>query len=678
MARIGNLAAPIALVVIVIGFIVPVPEFALDLLLVLNISVTLIIMLNTVFIKNALEMSSFPSILVVTTLFRLMLNIAAIKLILGQGAAGEVIKGFGGYVAGSNVVLGFVIFAVIMIVNFLVITRGSERVAEVAARFTLDAMPGKQMAIDADLNTGLITEEEAKERRRRIQRESDFYGSMDGASKFVKNDAIAGILITLVNIIGGFAMGWMGNAGQMDVGDIFERYTLLTIGAGLVTQIPAVMVSTATSVIVTRAGADSNLSEDLLGQMFANRNVMYIASATCVALSFFLPRAFFLIVAALLALIGYMLGRRQKDVIKREEITIQESEADEIRNPENVVNILSIDSITLELGYGILPLVVADQGGDISDRVVIIRRQLAMEFGMIMPAIRFLDNLIIGPYEYMIKIRDVEVARNELLLDHYMAIRTADVEEELPGIKTTEPVFGVPAIWITEGQRDMAEMLGYTVYDPPTIIVTHLIETIKKYAHEFMGRQQVQQLIDNLKQEYPAVVDELVPKLMSLGEIQKVLRNLLKEGVSIRDLVTILETLADHAGTTQDPDMLTEYVRQSLGRAISKRFISEQRCSVITLDPALEQTIMESLQQTQQGSFLSLDPSVSNAVMGSLVTQVQKMAGLNQQPIVLASPVVRLYFKRMTEQVIPDLIVLSYNEIDPGLEVQSIGMVSLR
>ncbi len=673
--RIKDATVPIMVVGIVLAFVIPMPGFILDVLLAINIMLSVIILLNTVYMKESLQMSIFPSLLVITTMYRLALNVSSARLIIGQGEAGKVIAGFGTFVGGNNLVVGFIIFLLITLVNFIVITRGSERVAEVAARFTLDAMPGKQMAIDADLNSGLVTEAEAKERRKKIQREADFYGAMDGASKYVKSDAIMGIIITVLNIIGGLIMGMLSRGETLT--EALSTYTILTIGDGLVSQIPALMISTATSFIVTRAASESDISTDFLKQIFSNPKVLYIASGLSLILSFFLPKLPFLLLSAVLAFIAYTLSKQQIADQKQQEVKVEENEVEEIRKPENVVTLLQIDPIELEFGYGIIPLADVNQGGDLLDRVVMIRRQLALELGMIVPIIRLRDNIQLAPNEYQIKIKGVEVARGELMLDNYMAMNPGLVEEEVDGIKTTEPAFGLPAIWITEGQRDRAEMLGYTVVDSPSVIATHLTEIIKKYAHELMGRQEVQTLIDNIKQNYPVIVDELIPKLMTVGEVQKVLANLLKEGISIRDMITILETLADYASITHDTDMLTEYVRQALGRAISKRFFTDQKSSVITLDPKLEQVIMDSLQKSETGSYLTLEPSVTNTILGSLTKQVQKLVQLGHQPIVLASPIVRLYFKKLADQAIPGLIVLSYNELDPNLEIQSVGVVSV-
>lgn len=673
--KLGDISVAVIVVFIVLIIILPLPSGILDIFLPLNISVSVVLLLNAVYTKSALEMSIFPSLLLITTLFRLSLNITAAKLILSDGEPGEVIESFGNFVARGSPVVGFIIYLIIMIVQFMVITKGSERVAEVAARFTLDAMPGKQMAIDADLNAGLISEVEAKQRRSTIQREADFYGAMDGASKFVKGDAIAGILITFINIIGGLIVGMVIRSEELSVA--LAKYTILTIGDGLVSQIPALMISTATGIIVTRAASDSNLSTDLLKQMFTNPRVLFIAAGLCCVLALFLPTIPFLVLAGILIFVGYSMSKQQKKAIKEEEVLVQENEVEEIRKPENVVSLLQVDPIELEFGYGIIPLADVNQGGDLLDRVVMIRRQLALELGMIVPIIRLRDNIQLNPNEYLIKIKGVEIAKGELILDHYMAMNPGMVEEEIEGIKTTEPAFGLPATWINETQRDRAEMLGYTVVDPPSIIATHLTEIVKKFAQELTGRQEVQTLIDNVKQNYPAIVDELVPKVMTVGEIQKVLTNLLKEGVSIRDMVTIMETLADYAPVSHDPDILTEYVRQALGRAISKKFINDSKTSVITLDPKLEQVIMDSVQKTEHGTYITLEPGTSNNILSSLSKQVQKLSQLGQQPIVLASPIVRLYFKRLSEQSVPGLVVLSYNELDPSVEVQSVGMVSI-
>ena len=665
---------PVLLLVVILLFIIPVPAGALDFLLAVNIALSAVILMNTVYATDPLRMTVFPTLVVLTTVYRLALNVSTSKLILGGQSPGRVVEGFGQFVGGGQLVVGAVVFLIITLVNFLVITKGSERVAEVAARFTLDAMPGKQMAIDADLNSGLINEQDAKARRLKIQSEADFYGAMDGASKFVKNDAIAGLLITVINIVGGIVLGIV--MYDLPAMDALQKYTILTIGDGLVSQIPALMVSVATSFIVTRSGAsDDNLSQGLIKQVFGNPKALYVVALLSAVVSFVLARVPFLVIAAILAFCGYKLSSRQKKVAIQEEVEIEESEADEIRKPENVVSLLQLDPIELEFGYGIIPLADNTQGGDLLDRVVMIRRQLALELGMIVPIIRLRDNIQIAPNEYVIKIKGVSAAQGELVLDQYMAMNPGFVEEAIDGIQTVEPAFGMPATWIAESQRERAETLGYTVVDPPSVIATHLTEVIKKYAHELLGRQETQTLVDNVKQTNPAIVEELVPKSMGIGEIQKVLSNLLKEGVSIRDMVTILETLADYGSVTHDTDMLTEYVRQALGRAISSRFVGDGNNSVLTLDPSLEQSILDNLQKSEAGTFLALEPATTNSVINNLTKQIQKIAQLGKTPIVLASPVVRLYFKRLTEQVFPGLVVLSYNELDPSMEIQAVGMV---
>jgi len=661
-------------VVILLVILIPMPTVLMDVLFIINITISLLILLNSIYTKDALSMSSFPTLLLFTTLYRLALNIAATRLIIGQGNAGKVVESFGEFVGGNNIVVGAIIFLVIMLVQFLVITKGAERVSEVAARFTLDAMPGKQMAVDADLNAGLINEAQAKERRKRIQREADFYGAMDGASKFVKNDAIFGFIAVVLNVIGGFIMGMMQNSGA-SWEDILEKYTKLTIGNGLAVQIPALLISVATGIIVTRAASDEELSEEILSQMFSGPRTMFIAAGACFIMTFIIGRFFMIVVAGLLVFLGIRMQGSEKEKIKQDEKEMEERTVEEIRKPENVISLLHVDPIELEFGYGIIPLADVNQGGDLLDRVVMIRRQLALELGMIVPVIRLRDNIQLNPNQYVIKIKGVEVAGGELLLDHFLAMNPGTAEEEIEGIPTTEPAFGLPALWITESQRDRAEMLGYTVVDPPSVISTHMTEVIKRHAHELLSRQDVQTLLDSVKSNYPAIVEELVPKLLSLGEVQKVLCNLLREGVSIRDLVSILETLSDYAPVTRDTDMLTEYVRQALGRAITKAFITPDNSDVITLDPQLEQLILDSVQKTEAGSYLALEPSVSNKIMQNLLKLVEKVAQLGKQPIVLASPVVRLYFKRFTEQTIPSLVVLSYNELDPSVKVRSIGMV---
>ena len=674
--KFGDVIVSLAIIGIVLIIVIPIPNFLMDMLLTFNISLSLVILIISMYTKEALQFSIFPSLLLVTTLFRLSLNISSTRLILGNANAGKVIESFGHFVIGNNPIVGIIIFLIIVVIQFMVITKGAERVAEVSARFTLDAMPGKQMAIDADLNSGLISEGEARERRVKIQREADFYGAMDGASKFVKGDAIAGIVITIINITAGFAIGMLQKG--MDFSTAASVYTNLTVGDGLVSQIPALLISTATGIIVTRAASDSNLGEDILMQLLTQPKSLYIVSAIIFLLAFTgLPAVPNLILSGLMAFMAFVLQKTIKEAEFKKEILEQDIEVDEIRKPENVMSLLQIDPIELEFGYGIIPLADSEQGGDLLDRVVMIRRQCALDLGIVVPIIRLRDNIQLKPNEYLIKIKSVEVASGEIMFDNFLAMNPGTAEGELEGVKTVEPAFGLPAVWISESQKEKAEMMGYTVVDSPSIIATHLTEIIKRYSAELLGRQDVQRLLDNVRETYPALVDEVVPKVLSLGEVHRVLSNLLKEDISIRDLVTILETLADYASITKDTDMLTEYVRQAMSRAITKQFINGNKSKVITLDHKLEQTIIDSIQQTDYGTYLSVDPDVSQRIASSLMKEVQNVMSIGEQPLILTSPMVRIYFKRITEGVVPGLTVLSYNEIDPSIEVQSIGMVSI-
>lgn len=682
--RFSQIYLALFIIALVIFMVIPLPTILMDFLLMLNIALAFIVLLNCIYSKSALDISMFPTILLLMTMFRLVLNISSTRLIVGEAYAGEVIATFGDFVAGGNIVVGVIVFIIIVIVNFMVITKGSERIAEVTARFTLDAMPGKQMAIDADLNTGVIDDKEAIRRRQEIQDESAFYGSMDGASKFVKGDAVAGLLITFINIVGGLVMGMtgLGNSKPMQFQEALNTYTLLTIGDGLVGQVPSLLISLSTGILVTKANLndkDGGLGNTLKNQLISVPNVLYVTGGALIFLGLAtpLPELIFAPAGVLLIVLGVRLEKRQKIEDIEKEVTTEDQEAEEIRKPENVIGLLQVDPIELDFGYGIIPLADANQGGDLLDRVVMIRRQIALELGVVVPIIRLRDNIQLSPNQYIIKIKGTEVASGEILFDHYMAMNPGYVEEEIDGIETVEPSFGLPALWISEAQRERAEALGYTVVDPPSIIATQLTEVIKKHLDELLTRQDVQTLIDNIKETNPVLIEELIPKILNLGDVQKVLANLLREGVSIRDLVTILETLADYAPTTRDTEMLTEYVRQSLRRAISKKFFAEDINNVITLDPELEQQIMDSIQHTEQGSYLALDPQVSQKIFDRLTNEVNKLTAKGQQPIILTSPIVRIYFKKLVEQVAPDLIVLSYNELDPTTEVQSVGMVSL-
>ena len=661
----------------IIFFIVPIPSILLDVMLALNISFALIILMNVLFVQEVLDMSFFPTLLLFTTIFRISLNVASTKLILTDGSPGNVVTTFGQFVGGNDLIIGAIVFIILILIQFMVINKGSERVAEVSARFTLDAMPGKQMAIDADLNTGAITEKEARERREKIQNESGFFGSMDGATKYVKGDATAGLLITFINLIGGTLMGVL--RGGMGFTDAIQQYGILTIGDGLCSQIPSLLISLATGILVTKGSKEADFSGVLVKQLFRIPKVLYIVGGTMVFLGIFTPLNIVLFCAfgAAFLIAGQSISKSIGEESIEEEVAAEESEAEEIRRPENVVSLLQVDPIELEFGYGIIPLADVNQGGDLLDRVVMIRRQIALELGTVVPIIRLRDNIQLNPNQYIIKIKGIQVTEGEILFDHYMAMNPGYVEEEITGIPTFEPSFHLPALWITDGQRERAESLGYTVVDPPSIIATHLTEVIRSHISELLTRQDVQNLINNLKETNPALVDELTPKLLGLGEIQKVLQNLLKEGVSIRDLLSIFEILADHAQTTRDTDVLTEYVRQGLKRAISSRyFIPNEVTSCVTLDPKVEQDIMGSIKQTEQGAYLTLDPERIRGIMTSLEEEISKLEELGKPPIVVTSPIVRMYFKKMSEDYVKDLIVVSYNEIESDVELQSVGMVT--
>lgn len=657
--------------------IITIPSWLLDILLGVNIATGFVILFSCMFVKEVLDLSFFPTILLFTTIFRIGLNVASTKLILGTGEPGNVVKTFGEYVGGGDLIIGVIVFVILIVIQFMVINKGSERVAEVTARFTLDAMPGKQMAIDADLNTGTITEKEARIRREKIQQESSFFGSMDGAVKYVKGDAVAGLIITVVNIVGGISMGVLRNG--MDISAALDKYTILTIGDGLVSQIPSLLVSLSTGILVTKGSKDADFGSVLIKQVFGIPKVMYMVGAVLCFLGIVTPLNAVIFVGLGVAFI--ISGRITQSTIEtakiESETNADEAAAEEIRQPENVTSLLQVDPIELEFGYGIIPLADVNQGGDLLDRVVMIRRQIALELGTVVPIIRLRDNIQLNPNQYIIKIKGIQISEGEILFDHYMAMNPGHVEEEITGIPTFEPSFHLPAIWITEGQRERAESMGYTVVDPPSIIATHLTEIIREHISEFLTRQDTQNLVNNLKEANPALVDELVPKLLGLGEIQKVLQNLLREGISIRDLLTIFETLADYASTTRDTDILTEYVRQSLKRAISNKYFPQnETTSVVTLDPKLEQSIMSGVKQTEQGAYLNLDPDKTKAIMKSVEQEIKKLESQGKSPIIITSPIVRIYFKRLTEDYFKDLVVVSYNEIESNIELQSVGMVT--
>jgi len=675
----SDISIALAVILMVVMMVIPLPTFALDLLLTFNLTFALVIMLVSMYTLRPLDFSIFPSLLLVTTLFRLSLNVSSTRLILLQHNAGEIIKRFGEFVVGGNAVVGFIVFLILVVIQFVVITKGAERVAEVAARFTLDAMPGKQMSIDADLNAGLITEDQARSRRLEIEQEADFYGAMDGASKFVKGDAIAGIVITIINLLGGFVVG-VAQEG-MELAEAVSTYSLLTVGDGLVTQIPALLISTATGIVVTRAASDTNLGEDLVRQIVRQPRVLYIAAAVLVLFGVVpgLPRVPFFVLGALMA---YLAISVQRAATKRDEdILVAQQEAaaahKQAAGPEEVLPLLRVDPLEVELGYALLPLTEGEQQGDLATRVSLIRRQVALELGLIVPAIRIVDNLQLDPNRYIVKLRGAEVGSGEILANHHLAMDPGTASDELDGIRTTEPAFGLPAWWVSGAAKDEAEMKGYTVVDPASVLATHLTELVKAHAHEILSRQLVKMLVNTVKEDNPAVVEEVIGDQMTLGDIQKVLQNLLWERVSIRDMLTILETLADYAHVTKDPHLLTEYVRQALSRQIMKQHGFDQGPKpVITLDPGLEQRILDSIEHTEEGPYLRLDPDTIEATISSLKVQIEKAVGRGVEPVVLCAPVVRMYFKKLVSRSAPDLVVLSYNELDSRSEVEAIGTVT--
>lgn len=675
--KVRDLFILIGIIGIVMIMVIPIPIPLLDVLLIINITLALTILMVAMNTKEALQFSIFPALLLITTLFRLALNISTTRLILSEAEAGAVVDTFGNFVSGNNVVVGLVVFLILVIIQFIVITKGSERVAEVAARFTLDAMPGKQMSIDADLNAGLINETQARERRVKIEREADFYGAMDGASKFVKGDAIAGIIILIINLLGGLIIGMMYHG--MSIAESAEVFSRLTIGDGLVSQIPALLISTSAGIIVTRSASEGNLASDLSSQLLSYPKLLYIVAGTLVVLGLTpigmlttLPIAILLIFAA------YKMQKNMQRKQVEEQQFEEEQQIEEVRSPESVISLLQVDPIEFEFGYGLIPLADAQQGGDLLDRIILIRRQCALELGIVVPVIRIRDNIQLKPNEYVIKIKGNTVARGDLLLNHYLAMSPGVEDHTVSGIETKEPAFGLPAWWIDEEMKERAELSGYTVVDPPSVVATHLTEVIKKHAYELLGRQETKALIENVKEAYPALVDDLIPNVLSVGDIQKVLVKLLREKISVRDLVTILETLADYGVYTKDPDILTEYVRQALSRQITQQYsLSEESLKVITVGPSLEKKIAESVQQSDQGSYLALDPTSSQVIYHRVTEQVSKAVQSGQQPVILTSPTIRMYLRQLLERTMQDIPVLSYSELEPSVEIQSVGVVNI-
>lgn len=676
-----GLAVPIALIGIILMFFVPLPAFLLDALQALNIMIAVAVLLLSMYTKEALDFSIFPSLLLVTTLFRLALNMSSTKLILLEGTSfsGKLIKAFGDFVVGGNYIVGIIVFLILVIIQFIVITKGAERVAEVGARFTLDAMPGKQMSIDADYNAGLINEEEAKTRRKKVSMEADFYGAMDGASKFVKGDAIAGIIITVINVIGGLIIGVITRGEP--IGDAAATYTILTIGDGLASQIPALLISVATGIIVTRGASDNDFGTELISQFTQEPRVLYMVSGTLFIMGIIpgMPKIAFFSLSILMGSLGYALSNSAKESQKSvvEDLSEEENTQDS-NKPEDVKDLLKVDPMELEIGYSLIPLVDSSQGGDLLERITMIRKQIAIDLGIIVPPIRIRDNMQLNPNEYSMKIKSAQVSNGELMIGHYLGMDPGGVETEIKGIPTVEPAFGLPAIWISEEKREKAEMLGYTVVDPTSVLATHLTEIIKKYAHEILSREIVKDLIDNIKEDYGVVVDEVYPKKIDLGELQSVLQSLLIEEISVRNLPVILEVLADATKITKNVDMLTEYVRSGLARQICNGLkANDNKIRVITVNPSLEGLLKEALQETDFGSFLNLPPDINNKLIAAISEQSKRSTGFGYQPILLVTPDIRKPLRRIIERDLRTVTVLSYNEIIPEVELEAVGMVTI-
>lgn len=677
----------VVFVVLVIALIIiPLPPFFLDFMFIISISISLMILLTTMFIKGPLEFSIFPSLLLITTLLRLALNISSTRLILSNGGeAGQIIATFGSFVLGGNAIVGFIVFIIIVVVQFIVITKGAERIAEVSARFTLDAMPGKQMAIDADLSSGLISEQEAKERRKNIQRESEFFGAMDGATKLVKGDAIASIIIALVNLTAGTIIGMI--QGGMGFAEVLTVYTIATVGDGLVSQIPALMISTATGMVVTRAASEGNLNEDVKRQVLSQPKVLVI-SGLVILMMCFIPGApivqigtlAFILIFLGISLIRSQSVKKQKDEIEEMQEFLDEdnNEASYYRNIDNVYNLLGVEPIEMEFGYSLLPLVDEASGGSFIDRIVIFRKQFALEMGVVVPTVRLRDNGLINPNQYLIKIKGEEIARGEVLVDYYLALDPGNSTGPIEGIDTIEPAYEIPGKWITEGEREMAEVYGYTVIDALSVIVTHMSEVIKRHIHELVSRQDINILLQNAAKINQAIVDDVIPGVISVSDLQKILMNLLKEGVPIRDMESILETIGDQGVSIKDTDMLTEYVRQKLKRTITRKYTDGSSIKVISLDQGIENAILSSAKKSEHGTYLAIEPQVVQRIVEGVTEQIEKVKELIHQPIILTSPIVRIYFKRLIDQFMPNLTVLSFNEIDTNIQIQAIGIIQLK
>lgn len=677
-ARNQDIILAVAVMGVLAVLVIPIPTALLDILLAINISLSVVVLLTAIYLQHPVDFAVFPSLLLMLTLFRLSLNVASTRLILSQANAGSIINAFGSFVTSGSYIVGIIIFVILVVIQLVVITRGATRISEVAARFTLDAMPGKQMGVDADLNAGLITEDQARARRRRIEQEADFYGAMDGATKFVRGDAIAGVIITLVNIIGGLTIGVL--IQNYELADAARVYTQLTVGDGLVSQIPALIVSMAAGLIVTRTASQENLGVDMGRQLGAYPRALGIASGLLVLFGIVpgMPAIPFFVVGIILAVMAYQTQAaiaRRAAVEAAREVAAEETGAAE--GPERTEYLLPVDPLKIELGYGLIALADPKQGGDLLNRIQIIRQQMATRMGFIVPVVRIVDNMRLRPSEYRVKLREAEIARYELLSGHYLAMNPGIVEEEIAGIPTTEPAFGLQALWVSADNRDRAERMGYTIVEPSAVIATHLTELITAHAPELLTRQDVQNLVNVVRESARAVVEELTPNLLSLGEIQKVLQNLLRERVSIRNLETILEVLADFAPRTRDAEVLTEYARQALARQICAEYVDERNAlHLVTLAPELEREILDAVRQSETGEYIPLAPARADALARKTVDAVQPLVMSGQDPIVLTSAPVRRYFRRIVERFLPRIVVLSYNEIDPAVRLESEGQVN--
>ena len=690
MRRIFNNAISLMVVVIVLFLVIPLPTFMLDILIVVNISLSIMILMITMSISEALEFSIFPSLLLITTLFRLGLNVSSTRLILSNGGnAGVVIQSFGQLITQGNIVIGVLIFLIIVLVQFIVITKGAERVSEVAARFTLDAMPGKQMAIDADLSSGLINEKEARLRRYKIQKEADFYGAMDGATKIVKGDAVMSLIITVINFVAGLIIGIVQGGG--DLTTVLSVYSIATIGDGLVSQLPALMISTATGMIVTRSVSEENLNTDVIQQFKSQPRAIVSTGVILLLLGIFpgTPTLPLLLVGAILALVGYLIGRRMKAEAQQQALAEQAqaapppevsapSEAEYYKDINNVYSLLTVEPVEMEFGYSLIPLVDENSGGKLINRIVIFRRQYAQDMGFVIPSIRLHDGASLGTNQYVIRIRGEEVASGEILVDYYLALEPSSPAGEIDGIETVEPAYGIPSRWILPENKEMAEIYGYTVISPLTVMLTHLSETIKKHAYELLNRSETMMLVDNLKKTEPDLVADAIPNVVTYANLEKILRNLLKEGIPIKDLSTILETIVDAGSTTRDVDLITEQVRGALSRTITRKFCENGQLRVVTLDASLETKILSALTKNDHGVYLALSPDIMQQIIAQLGELRKKFNELSQTPIVLTSQVVRVYVSRMIAQFYPDIYVLSFNEITSNVQIQAIGNITLQ